>query len=119
MTDSQLTVPIPSDTPPGTYRLTVSRDGLSSSMTAKPPEIKLAAPAPAAAAPAPVPAVVIPASAASGEPTPVAPPVDVSTGTLPDGGTAAARGQSTGTLPDQDAATGGADGSGADTGGTT
>jgi hypothetical protein len=47
--DTELTVPVPGDTPPGNYRLTISRDGLSSSSIDQAPVVQLTAAAQPAA----------------------------------------------------------------------
>jgi hypothetical protein len=108
-TDTQLTVPIPNDTPAGDYRLTVSRDGLSSSATGLAPVIQLTA----AAAPVPTapPSATVPVNDRGSDQD--ATPSDAGTaGTLPDENATSPNAGTAGTLPDENAAPPAADGSG-------
>jgi hypothetical protein len=95
-TDTQLTVPIPTDTPPGDYRLTTSRDGLSSSAAGPAPVIQLAATA--APVPTPSPSATVPVGGQGTD----------------QGDEAPADGEAAGTLPAEDEAP--ADGDGSDDG---
>jgi hypothetical protein len=71
-TDTELTFPIPTDTPPGSYRLAISRDGLSSSSVDQVPVVQLT-PAAQPAAPI-VPSVTAPVGGnAASQPTGPAP----------------------------------------------
>jgi hypothetical protein len=100
-TDTQLSVPIPNDTPAGDYQLTISRDGLSSTATGPAPVIQLtAAPAPAATA---APSATIPVGGRIGHQEAGSLPAEGTAGTLPDEDAESPAEGTAGTLPDEDA----------------
>jgi hypothetical protein len=109
-TDTQLSVPIPNDTPAGDYQLTISRDGLSSTATGPAPVIQLtAAPAPAATA---APSATIPVGGRIGHQEAGSLPAEGTAGTLPDEDAESPAEGTAGILPDEDAPPPDADGSG-------
>ena len=108
-TDTQLTVPIPTDTPPGDYGLTISRDGLSSSATGPAP-VQLAATA--APVPTPSPSATVPVGGQGTDQGVGSPPDGEAAGTLPAEDGAPADGEAAGMLPAEDGAPTDADGSG-------
>lgn len=100
-TDTQLTVPIPNDTPAGDYQLTISRDGLSSSATGLAPVVQLTA----VAAPVPTapPSATVPVAGQGSDQEAGSPPDASTAGTLPAEDAAPPDAGTAGTLPAKDA----------------